>query len=737
MGRGKPKMGEQRSGLAKQLQTKKNTSRNGGSAASSHVELQPQRNIENQAQANLLGDSKSLNSIMEMASVDEFLVHAKLTKRDFEARRGWFDDSADNKLIIADTSASAEPMNKPYEWHALPMPERPQWSHTDTVEELEHRENLVFVEWRRRIALTEEAVLESQESVMSKNGAEVRTTPFEKNLEVWRQLWRVVERSDVLVQVVDSRQPLFYHSDELHQYSRNHYRVKPPRQGCELTQVSANYVERLLILNKGDFLTTEQRNAWGAYMRSKGLRYVWFSAKEEQERLNEEERVARDEEDLVSAAAAEKTSDEEPDEQETPEEQSADINNEVDKRAEELAVMDLKQKGPLGANNDSRLLTREELLRVLEDLCREADANRQHEPFYAKSQVGIVGYPNVGKSSVINVLIGATPLNHQSKRVATGATPGKTKHFQTIELPPLPSLSEDRPETQMTLCDCPGLVFPQFVSSSADMLHAGVLNVTQLRDHIPPMRLLCERIPRAIIEATYGFVAPKVGSEGLDSAGGELAALQQASEAAAKAAGPEEVQLSEFLTVEATLVGIGHARSWFAAGNRGEVDRSRVARMLLTDTQKGKLLYALPPPDITHGSIEYSNFILSSHRARYADLLKRKKMPNLLVRTYEVPSMTSATSAEDAWMDDELNSELRGDGAEKGHTRLRAKKAGRLERKQMKGKKLKGKKKHGADPYGEDGGGAHVSGNHVVTQTARPVLPHHPTYQQAIADANE
>ena len=26
-------------------------------------------------------------------------------------------------------------------------------------------------------------------------------TPFEKNLEVWRQLWRVLERSDIVVQV--------------------------------------------------------------------------------------------------------------------------------------------------------------------------------------------------------------------------------------------------------------------------------------------------------------------------------------------------------------------------------------------------------------------------------------------------------------------------------------------------------------------------------------------------------
>jgi large subunit GTPase 1 len=36
--------------------------------------------------------------------------------------------------------------------------------------------------------------------------------------------------------------------------------------------------------------------------------------------------------------------------------------------------------------------------------------------------VGMVGYPNVGKSSAINVLCG-------TKRVAVAAMPGKTKHF--------------------------------------------------------------------------------------------------------------------------------------------------------------------------------------------------------------------------------------------------------------------------------------------------------------------
>ena len=33
-----------------------------------------------------------------------------------------------------------------------------------------------------------------------------------QNLEVWRQLWRVLERSDVVVQVVDARDPMRYWS---------------------------------------------------------------------------------------------------------------------------------------------------------------------------------------------------------------------------------------------------------------------------------------------------------------------------------------------------------------------------------------------------------------------------------------------------------------------------------------------------------------------------------------------
>ena len=52
------------------------------------------------------------------------------------------------------------------------------------------------------------------------------------------------------------------------------------------------------------------------------------------------------------------------------------------------------------------------------------DATGNHP---TKLVVGLVGYPNVGKSSAINALIG-------EKKVSVSSTPGKTKHFQTINL---------------------------------------------------------------------------------------------------------------------------------------------------------------------------------------------------------------------------------------------------------------------------------------------------------------
>ena len=69
----------------------------------------------------------------------------------------------------------------------LRIPRRPPWTPEQSAEAVDAQERAAFLAWRRGLAAVEE-----QEHLV--------LTPFEKNLEVWRQLWRVLERSHIVVQ---------------------------------------------------------------------------------------------------------------------------------------------------------------------------------------------------------------------------------------------------------------------------------------------------------------------------------------------------------------------------------------------------------------------------------------------------------------------------------------------------------------------------------------------------------
>lgn len=66
----------------------------------------------------------------------------------------------------------------------LKIPRRPLWDRTTTGEELQQLEREGFSAWRKQLSELQEI-----------DG--ITLTPYEKNLEFWRQLWRVIERSDV------------------------------------------------------------------------------------------------------------------------------------------------------------------------------------------------------------------------------------------------------------------------------------------------------------------------------------------------------------------------------------------------------------------------------------------------------------------------------------------------------------------------------------------------------------
>lgn len=114
--------------------------------------------------------------------------------------------------------------------------------------------------------------------------------------------------------------------------------------------------------------------------------------------------------------------------------------------------------------------------------------------------VGMVGYPNVGKSSTINALYG-------SKKTAVAPTPGKTKHFQTLYVAP-----------GLCLCDCPGLVLPRFARSKAEMVAAGVLPIDHLTDIHSAVAVVCSRITLTDLEEFYSI---HVKRSTLDVAAGE------------------------------------------------------------------------------------------------------------------------------------------------------------------------------------------------------------------------
>ena len=121
----------------------------------------------------------------------------------------------------------------------LDFPTRPDWSKKDSKATLEAREEAYFQHWI-------ENLFKSQ-TVKSLGNMSY----FEQNLQVWRQLWRVLEISDIILLVVDSRHPVIQFPPTLYDYIAN--------------VLKKNLV---LIFNKIDLIGQETLRAWTEYFRS-------------------------------------------------------------------------------------------------------------------------------------------------------------------------------------------------------------------------------------------------------------------------------------------------------------------------------------------------------------------------------------------------------------------------------------------------------------------------------------
>jgi large subunit GTPase 1 len=469
-----------------------------------------------------------MRSVTEQGALEDFLSTAELAGTDFTAEKTnnvkiIHKDQKNPYLLSATEERNVKRKHKENR-DRLTVPRRPKWDATTTPQELDTMERDSLLLWRRGLA-------ELQEN------NDLLMTPFERNLEVWRQLWRVIERSDLVVQIVDARHPLLFRSEDLEDYVK------------EVDSKKNN----LLLVNKADMMTLAQRQAWADYFVEAGINYKFFSAELAKE-MNE--------------ARALEEEDSEEDSDESSEEDEEDIETEDDELAKEAKKIDLQDKqeesakwvdeetvavpgtdGPVSEEDErTRILTTEDLEALFLEHSPEVDTGPDGVP--RKTSIGLVGYPNVGKSSTINALIGA-------KKVSVSATPGKTKHFQTIHL-----------SEKVVLCDCPGLVFPNFATTKAELVCAGVLPIDQLREFTGPAGLVAQRIPQPFLEALYGM---KMHIR------------------------PQEEGGTGVPTSDEVLRAYAIARG-FSTQGLGQPDESRAARYVLKDYVKGKLLYCHPPP---------------------------------------------------------------------------------------------------------------------------------------------
>lgn len=130
-----------------------------------------------------------------------------------------------------------------------------------------------------------------------------------------------------------------------------------------------------------------------------------------------------------------------------------------------LGNKERKKKGKCCGKKILNIIVDDEFSRILEVTGREINPHKDY------ITLGLVGHPNVGKSSLINSIMRRTV-------VSASRTPGHTKHFQTIHI-----------SDNVRLCDSPGLVFPALIPRALQIV-SGMYPIAQVQEPYSAIRYL-------------------------------------------------------------------------------------------------------------------------------------------------------------------------------------------------------------------------------------------------------
>ncbi|OJT02739.1 Guanine nucleotide-binding protein-like 1 [Trametes pubescens] len=468
----------------------------------------------------------------------------------------------------------------------LTCPKRPKWRYDQSKNEIEANEEGLFAKW---LAQTDTALgawcttedppapdPTSADQDPPPANAEPEQMPhaptsFERNIEVYRQLWRVTEISQILLILLDARCPTLHF---------------PPALSTYLSSVSnATRLRTVLVLTKVDIVGPERAAAWERDLQRRfpGVRVVQVESYIEKHhpdthggmtagsrRAHKPYLPSAFRAALVDALRATHSElIEPPEEVKAKPERLANWKPRVKTQVNWDAVLQA-HGGQVGTTVGGAAAPKPDKT-AAEDHADGEHTDEDTEPEFLT--IGVIGQPNVGKSSLLNALFGAT-------KVKASSTPGKTKHFQTLFWTP-----------EVRLVDCPGLIFPNYVHMETQVL-AGILPIARVSAIPLCIHHAAQLLP---LEAALGLTHPSVDEPPAEYKRTWRAGMHTHAEEKARLRA-QTWTANDILTAYATKKG------WVTA-RVGRPDVKRAGNAILRALAGGAIRWAFWPPGTDEATI--------------------------------------------------------------------------------------------------------------------------------------